>query len=116
MKSKTCTYCKNEFLLNQFALQGKSKYTGKINYKSKCKPCVQYLKTQEYNKTIEDFFGGFICSRCGFKGKPSQFDCHHINPKTKTINVSLLRGYSKNKIVQELKKCELLCANCHRLE
>tara|TARA_R110002020_G_scaffold78298_4_gene196994 strand:- start:527 stop:820 length:294 start_codon:yes stop_codon:yes gene_type:complete len=97
-------------------MQGKHKKTGETLYKSRCKPCIQYLKTQEYNKTIEDFFGGFICSCCGFKGEPSQFDCHHINPKTKTINVALLRGYSKGKIIQELRKCELLCANCHRLK
>jgi hypothetical protein len=30
--------------------------------------------------------------------------------------VSKMRNYSKQKIMREIRKCELLCANCHRLK
>ena len=116
MRLKTCKNCNHEFPISQFATAGKGKVSGTQYYKPYCRPCVEVMKTRAYNKVIEDFFGGFICASCGFKGEPRQFDCHHTNPKNKSINVAHLRGLKKSTIIKELEKCELLCANCHRLE
>jgi hypothetical protein len=43
------------------------------------------------------------------------FQLHHTKPKDKlfAINTRTLINYSWEKILKELKKCELLCANCH---
>lgn len=43
---------------------------------------------------------------------------HHVNPATKTMNVSKMvsRGYSIDTIKQEIGKCQLLCSRCHRQE
>lgn len=42
-------------------------------------------------------------------------DFHHIN-SDKEFNVSKMvsNGYSWDKILQEINKCVLVCANCHR--
>lgn len=40
---------------------------------------------------------------------------HHTDPNTKEYSWSKLRLFSDSKIREELSKCQLLCANCHRL-
>jgi hypothetical protein len=40
---------------------------------------------------------------------------HHIDPGTKEIELStaISRGWSKKRILAEVAKCIVLCANCH---
>ena len=46
------------------------------------------------------------------------FQLHHLKPEEKEIpiNARTLINYSWKTIIKELKKCKLLCANCHFLE
>lgn len=61
-----------------------------------------------------ELFGG-KCNDCRFKCKyPDVFDFHHIEEKSEEIN-KLLRYRSWEKLESELKKCVMLCANCHRI-
>lgn len=41
-------------------------------------------------------------------------DFHHLDPKDKSATVSKMYAYSKEAIMREIKKCVILCANCHR--
>lgn len=45
------------------------------------------------------------------------FDFHHRDPSRKSfqLNIASLDRYSREKVVKEAKKCDLLCANCHRM-
>jgi hypothetical protein len=56
------------------------------------------------------------CYKCGYSKSPSALSFHHINPDTKDSPVStmLATGESLNKIMEEIGKCRVLCANCHR--
>ena len=61
---------------------------------------------------------GNKCSICGleYNGKNAcVFQFHHIDPIKKEfpINARTLCHYGWEKILEEIKKCELLCANCH---
>ena len=63
---------------------------------------------------------GGKCVLCGleFDGDCTAiFDFHHKNPKDKVfnINVGSLNKHNKPAVKKEAKKCELVCANCHRL-
>lgn len=62
---------------------------------------------------------GEKCSRCGIKlsimWPISCFEFHHINGNGfKEGNISSLICGSLNKALIEIKKCQLVCANCHR--
>jgi hypothetical protein len=58
---------------------------------------------------------GHRCVICGYDKHPGVLDFHHIDPSTKSFGISS-GGLSRSwvKIEAELKKCILVCANCHR--
>lgn len=58
------------------------------------------------------FLGG-KCSICGYNKCLAALDFHHINPNEKEFIITG-RIRSWNKIENELKKCVLVCSNCHR--
>jgi len=59
---------------------------------------------------------GGTCERCGLKLDPVCFDFHHPDPNIKEVkNTDSMCKASDTKFYQELVKCYLLCANCHRL-
>lgn len=61
-----------------------------------------------------DLLGG-ECQNCGYKKHPGVLEFHHIDATTKSFSISgggLSRSWAK--IKEELQKCVLVCANCHR--
>jgi len=111
--TKFCKSCNEEKPIEDFYSMGYTS-TRKKKRKPTCKICECRDKTEKYRNIIESHFGGWVCSNCGFRGHPKQYDCHHLDPKTKVVEISDCRS-SPNRLKEELKKCELLCANCHRL-
>ena len=57
------------------------------------------------------YLGG-RCSICGYAKCPSAFDFHHVDAATKDFVISSKSSWEA--VEPELKKCLLLCANCHR--
>jgi len=62
------------------------------------------------------------CQRCGYSGRDGNFaslDFHHVNPKTKSLcvgNAIRFITIDRQKIIDELDKCEVLCGRCHSKE
>lgn len=50
---------------------------------------------------------------CGYKFPPECMDFDHLGNKFKTIGQ--LRSHKWETILEEIKKCDLICANCHRI-
>jgi predicted HNH restriction endonuclease len=72
-----------------------------------------------WRKHIIESAGG-KCSRCGFTPKDlpeyACIDFHHRDPQSKSFNITISamsRGWEA--VREETAKCDLLCANCHRL-
>lgn len=58
---------------------------------------------------------GSVCSICKYDKCIDALEFHHSNPKEKDKNVCRMLGSEWNeKLEIEIKKCKLLCANCHR--
>ena len=56
------------------------------------------------------------CSRCGDSFPHYCMDWHHEDPSEKKFEIS--KGSfrkSRKDLLDEIKKCSLLCANCHRI-
>ena len=130
---KRCGRCKKEKDLSQFSFKNKAK-----NIKhSFCKECTRFLIKNHYNKNrqyyldkvhkrntflrqkINDYMREYLsknsCVDCGESDiAVLEFDHKGIIPKFKAVS-HLIRGrYSLEKIKEEVKKCEVRCANCHR--
>lgn len=58
---------------------------------------------------------GSRCAHCGGSFHRAVFDFHHRGDKLHSPSEMFL-GKSLSALAQELAKCILLCANCHRLE
>ena len=68
---------------------------------------------QRYRRLREKMFHllGDSCDRCGSK-KDIQID--HRDPKRKKFDFSKNWGRPWKVLVEELKKCQLLCRSCHK--
>lgn len=68
----------------------------------------------EIRKWFWDYKSGLRCSRCG-ENHVSTIDFHHrVGKKENAVSKMVAEGYSIVRIEQEIKKCDILCANCHR--
>ena len=58
---------------------------------------------------------GGKCALCGYDKNIQALEMHHINPEEKSFTFSNTNKYHTwEETFQEMKKCILLCANCHR--
>jgi hypothetical protein len=64
-------------------------------------------------KIVEAMGGKCVC--CGYKKSTEALSLHHLDPSSKDISFKTLRSnpMSWNKMVIELRKCVLVCSNCH---
>ena len=55
---------------------------------------------------------GGKCVKCGYNKCIAALDFHHIDPTQKDVQISMNSGWER--IKEEIEKCILVCANCHR--
>lgn len=114
-KMKRCSKCgieKNYY--KDFSSNGSST-------RSVCKKCEaerarqHYQEGQKILQSLKD-----KCSKCGYDKNPAALEFHHIDNNKEAIVSKLFQHYvspkSLEKIQEEIKKCIILCANCHREE
>ena len=65
---------------------------------------------------VRDYKKNKKCERCGYNKFTEILEFHHVNSqeKDKSINRLMKTLKSLEIINQEIKKCILLCPNCHR--
>lgn len=76
----------------------------------------KFWREQIKSRAVEAF--GNKCACCGDSFELCCYDFHHLNPNEKDFSLSSVNYNGAKtwlKIRDELKKCILVCANCHRL-
>ncbi len=131
IKFKTCVVCKSEKRLSEF----NKRTTSKDGFQNICRTCsairskLHYEKDKEGNKTrlarnrkiaqdaarlyVLDYLRTNGCVDCPEKD-PIVLDFDHLRDKKCGISKMIHNGTSIQKIVEEIEKCEVRCANCHR--
>jgi len=103
-----CSRChlnkkKTEFYINNERIQ------------SLCKKCHNAYLMDKWKKRkilmVKEFGGR--CEICGYNKNFASLAFHHKESKMKDVSWTKLRLRSIDKIRKELKKCQLLCRNCH---
>lgn len=83
--------------------------------KLKCNTQFYRKRNKAYVDRVKMFKG---CAHCGYKKCSMALDFHHIDSSNKRLAISELvaHNYGIATIKKELRKCVILCANCHREE
>lgn len=76
-------------------------------------------KNKKFRKSVQDFILEYKkknkCIDCG-NGDFRILDFDHVEGEKKFNIGDVTRyGYGKDKVKKEIDKCELVCANCHRI-
>ena len=81
---------------------------------SKSSERVKRWRKRTKERLVEAFGGK--CGCCGYEGPSCVMDFHHLDPNEKELGLGAVRGNLKSweKIVNEIRKCVMLCSNCHR--
>lgn len=77
----------------------------------------QTIKAERNSKWAAEYWRSHPCVKCG-ESRILTLEFHHRNPQEKKYAVSQLisTGKSLELIKKEVEKCDVLCANCHRIE
>ena len=116
METKVCSSCHQEKLISEFYAQPNHKH----GVMSLCKECFNKFCMERWKQRKTTYIRqlGGKCQSCGLElnnYNSAVFDFHHTNPQEKEYVWTKLRLFSNSRIQNELAKCQLLCANCHRL-
>lgn len=130
---KVCSRCHKEKDDEDFFIRNKEKG---IKH-SHCIPCKRQIDREAYSEDRHDRRTkirkqsterilknrNFVhrvrrlccCSKCGDK-RFYVLDFHHLHDKVDGIGILAAKGVTLKKLKKELRKCIVLCANCHREE
>lgn len=128
MEMKWCPHCEDNICVSLFG-KNKCKPDG---LQSVCKACKKLYSQNEYKKNtqkyknrnnkgrakikkwFQDYKKTLSCLNCT-ENDVACLDFHHTDPTTKSAHVGkLANAGSINKLKEEITKCVVLCANCHR--
>lgn len=126
--TKRCFKCKIEKPIECFS-KNKGRSDG---HSGQCKECHTVMRKEHYEKNKKRIFSQVNlqkkkyyewfaslkdkpCVDCGNKFPHYVMDFDHIKNKEFTLSNARQGRYSKEKILKEIDKCELVCSNCHRI-
>lgn len=127
METKICKACGAPFAatLENFYRQ-KQNSDGLTSY---CKTCWRTVNRKRYNdaprtrakvQSLRAKVAAFKlekgCADCGYKAHPAALEFDHLPgfQKLNEVNRIVTTG-NEEKTFDEIKKCEVVCANCHRI-
>lgn len=116
MLKKQCRYCNRWYPETSF---GVAKTTpNKVFRRRKCRYCYRDTKQILINRIHQWIISYKVERGCGNCGTVDQriLDLHHTDEKKKSFTVGYFRrALGFERIKREVRKCEVLCANCHRI-
>ena len=73
-------------------------------------------RVKRIKKWVDDYKTTRGCKNCGYKEQSCALDFDHRDGEVKLFNVAaaIHRGSIK-RVQEEVAKCDVLCANCHRI-
>lgn len=121
-----CIRCKNEKEIVEFPVNNKTLR----GFDSWCKSCHKQYGKQHRDNNIEEYrtannkrrkdrilwlqsLKNKPCKDCNKLYEPCCMDFDHLEDKTKAVTRMLLDNVSKERIQEEIKKCDLVCVLCH---
>lgn len=123
---KICTKCEKEKDLSEFYKATRMK----DGYMSSCKRCadaatkiardrkpakykaIRKMVGDQARQRFSDWKREQGCTYCD-ETEPVCLDLHHLDPTEKEVNPSSLAAHKWERLMEEVKKCIVVCKNCH---
>ncbi len=124
METKICLTCNKELSIDLFTKRSNRKLN---DYQPHCNSCRSMLRKEnaKHIKALAIQYKGGKCNDCLQVVHQAAFEFHHEDPSTKMVRSGKVKkepthflqdtASLTDKAKQELDKCVLLCANCHRV-
>lgn len=132
MKTKTCTRCGRNALEREFCFRNRRKGI-RLSY---CNQCSRRYTKDHYRRNIDvykernrrrqmriktelrglilDYLKGHPCVDCG-ESDPVVLEFDHVRGRKKNVVSYMIRSaYLPSAVFEEISKCDVRCANCHR--
>ena len=128
MDTKFCNTCKRDLPIDEFYVHRRR---GKVGRQSMCKSCASKRRTEHYlankeheinvrntranaiRKQFVEYKQNCSCVNCG-EDRWYVLEFHHIDEKIEAVSVLVSNRAAWNTILNEIEKCDVLCANCHK--
>ena len=119
MEVKVCTSCNLDLPVTKFKFRsegGKQRGTrhamcNRCMYVRYTRPLVEQKTAEIHNYQIEKG-----CMDCGYNKHPAALEFDHRPGTKKSFNIGEQMGtYSREKLWEEIEKCDVVCANCHSI-
>ena len=78
---------------------------------------MSYENLKKSRKILKErivYVMGERCAICGYSRCKKALEVHHLDPSQKEFGIAQNANLSWEKVKNELVKCVLVCANCHR--
>ena len=81
----------------------------------RCRPCITESVRRRHHKVRRILIAeaGGRCAVCGYDRCPTALHFHHVDPATKSFEMTSASGKGLYARRLEALKCVLVCANCH---
>lgn len=131
---KNCSKCNKKLLNEEFYFRRKGLRKGE--FYEKCKECMKtrgrsyyhlnrdrqlklalIRKSKSYyeKRAVINALKDTPCTDCGIKYPAYVMDFDHEDRKQKIGSISHMLSHSLDIIMKEISKCDIVCANCHRI-
>ena len=111
-EDRYCPRCKKNCPTGDF--YNRRKKSNSSTYCKKCTNSQTLERVQQLKFKMVEYKGG-CCEICGYNKYQGALEFHHLDPSKKDFNLSKLKVREFGDLVKnELGKCIMVCANCHR--
>lgn len=129
MKTKQCSGCGVKKPITEFT----NRKGSSDGYNARCRKCTQAFAKRHYDENrgyyltkarkkeaayfewFSSLKEGRSCEQCG-ESHPACLDFHHRDPSKKEFDLGMVKRkqFAKQRVLDEIAKCAVLCSNCHR--
>lgn len=127
---KRCSKCREMKPLSEFHKRGEKRHdtycklcraayhqahyqANKAKYRAKARAWEVVIRKENRDYIIA-YFADHPCVDCG-EDDPLVLDFDHRDMKAKSYGISrMIREFRLAKLIKEIEKCDVRCANCHR--
>lgn len=120
--TRVCTRCKVERPLEDFYIKAEARFAARNGWTKYTKPCRKcnraYVKAKNapLRKFVQEYKMSQGCMDCGLSPEhPEVLEFDHRPDEEKSFDLAKVMGKTESQLRAEMAKCDVVCANCHRV-